>query len=45
MLVGDHSYLNPYIVEDTLAMDIINETKGVLFALEHRYFGNSYPVA
>lgn len=45
MLLHGQTYLNPATVDSTVAVDLANETGAILFALEHRYYGDSVPVA
>lgn len=43
VLLNGQTYLNPDVVHSTVAVDLANETGAMLFALEHRYYGNSIP--
>ncbi|KAJ9089159.1 hypothetical protein DSO57_1015669 [Entomophthora muscae] len=43
LYVGGESSIGEYLVKSGLAVDLATEHNGVLYALEHRYYGKSQP--
>ncbi|KAI0226576.1 hypothetical protein L0F63_000419, partial [Massospora cicadina] len=41
--IGGEGAIGEYLVLDGLALDLVKEHHGVLYALEHRYYGKSQP--
>lgn len=45
LYIGGESPVEEYLVESGLAVELAQEHGGVLYALEHRYYGKSHPFA